>query len=403
MIVLNHRPALRLVAVVVALQSISACESGATTSGAPPFDPTTIVRWWETPTPDYSFNPDRPVIILTGENVVELNVGETYVDAGATATDLQDGDLTAQIAVDDPVDTARPSDYLVRYTVADSSQTDAFEVFRIVRVRDGDSKPLSSRHVGTTASHLGYIEHLPPDYANNPAQKFPLLIFNHGSGANATPLAERGDDPNATLGALLNNSGPALLIFGDSWQEPEPMIVLSPQMIDFNFDDPVVRFDAFVDFALANYNVDESRVYVSGWSAGASLSLAHAVLYSDKVAAVMPIAPGLPLTATEIFPNGYCDIGNVPLWVFHGAQDLTIDVQGSIDNHELIINNCQSLVTPRLTVYQEAGHISHHATWNLTAMVGGSINWTSDPMYDLYDQTIFDWMLGHSLDNRGVP
>ena len=382
--------------------AIAACGSGETSAG-PPEDIPEIIRWWETATPDYSLNPDRPTISLTGENVVELNVDEIYVDAGATATDLQDGDLTTQLVIDNPVDTSRPSDYLVRYSVTDSSQTEAFEAMRIVRVRDGESKPLSSRHVGTTASHLGYIEHLPPNYADNPAQTFPLLIFNHGSGANASPLAEGGREPNAVLGALLTNSGPALLIFNDAWPEPEPMIVLSPQMIDFSFDDPVERFDAFVQYALANYNVDASRVYVSGWSAGASISLAHAVLHHDRVAAVIPIAAGLPLTATEIFPDGYCDIENVPVWSFHGTLDLTIDVQLSIDNHELIVNNCISLVPPRLTIYPEADHFLHHATWNLSAMVGGNIGWTSDPMYDLYNETIFDWMLRQSLDNRGVP
>ena len=133
------------------------------------------------------------------------------------------------------------------------------------------------------------------------------------------------------------------------------------------------------------------------------MTLAYAVLHPDTVAAAIPIASGLPLTATEVFPDGYCDIENVPIWSFHGAQDLTIDVSASIDNHELIINNCQSLITPRLTIYEEADHFSHHATWNLSAMVGGTIGWTSDPSYDLYDQTIFDWMLSHSLDNRPAP
>jgi poly(3-hydroxybutyrate) depolymerase len=393
----------RLAVFALLTASLYGCGS-AETSGREPIDPADIVRWWETATPDYSFNPDRPLISLVGDNVVVLNIGDTYVDAGATANDLQDGDLTSQLVVDNPVDTNSPSDYLVRYTVTDSSQMAAFEAMRIVRVQEnGEAKPLSSRHIGTTASHLGYIEHLPPDYGVNPAQSYPILIFNHGGGANASPLAEGGDDPNKTLGALLTNSGPALLIFGGDWQEPEPMIVLSPQMIDLTFDDPVVRFNAFLDFALSHYNIDESRVYISGWSAGAALSLAHAVHYSERVAAVMPIAGGLPLTTTQVFPNGYCDIQNVPIWSFHGEQDLTITYEASVENHELIINNCTPLVPPKLTIYQEADHFSHHATWNLSAMVGGSIGWTSDPAYDLYDQTIFDWMLSQSLDNRGTP
>ena len=84
--------------------AIAACGRGETSAG-PPEDIPEIIRWWETATPDYSLNPDRPTISLTGENVVELNVDEIYVDAGATATDLQDGDLTTQLVIDNPVDT----------------------------------------------------------------------------------------------------------------------------------------------------------------------------------------------------------------------------------------------------------------------------------------------------------
>lgn len=45
----------------------------------------------------------------------------TYVDAGATAVDIVDGDLTSRIAVANFVDTTVSQDYVVMYTVADST------------------------------------------------------------------------------------------------------------------------------------------------------------------------------------------------------------------------------------------------------------------------------------------
>lgn len=390
----------RLALIFVIVLTASCSSNAADTSGtAPP----PLVRWWETSVPDFSSNPDRPLISVIGSNAIHLNVGDTYVDEGATADDLQDGDLTLQISVENPVDTSAESDYLVRYTVTDSSGLDAIEALRIVRVHDNVPKRLSARIVGSTASHLGYIEHLPNSYTDNPGQMFPLLIFNHGSGANATPLGESGDSPLDALGVVLRNAGPALIINGDNWIESDPLIVLSPQMIAFDFDDPIARIDAFVDFAVATYNVDPSRVYMSGWSAGASLSLAHAVMHPEKLAALVPISGGLRLTDETIFPNGFCDVEQVPVWAFHGDNDATTSVDISIDNHQSVINNCLSPVPPRLTVYQEQTHFIHHATYNLTMMEGGNLGVSGDSTYDLYEQSIFDWLLSHTLDNRVMP
>lgn len=382
--------------------AIASC-TGGSVSGPTQDQVDAVDHWWETAIPDFSENPDRPVISVVGNNVISLNVGGTYVDDGATAIDAQDGDLTSQISVVDSVDTSVAADYLVRYSVTDSSQLDAIEAVRIVRVVDGDPQELSSRIVGATASHLGYIEHLPASYADNPGQQFPLLIFNHGSGANASAAGARDATRIATLNAVVANSGPSLAIFLDTWIASDPFIVLSPQTVDLNFENPIERIDAFIDFAELTYNVDPSRIYVSGWSSGAAISLAYAVLNADRVAAVVPIAPGLLVTNTTIFPSGFCDISNVPMWTFHGDQDETIPVSASIDNHNSINNNCVAPVPPKLTVYQNIGHFIHHDTYELRLMEGGIAGISGDPTYDLYDESIFDWLLSHSLDNRVVP
>lgn len=75
-----------------------------------------------------------PVITLKGANPLKLAVGDPYNEAGATAVDNVDGDLTAAIVVGgDVVDTSMAGDYTVTYSVSDSSGNAAMAT-RLVRV-----------------------------------------------------------------------------------------------------------------------------------------------------------------------------------------------------------------------------------------------------------------------------
>jgi hypothetical protein len=76
-----------------------------------------------------------PTITLLGSASVSLTVGDTYTDAGATATDALDGDLTAKIVTTNPVNTAQVGTYTVTYNVNDSSGNAAAPVTRTVTVK----------------------------------------------------------------------------------------------------------------------------------------------------------------------------------------------------------------------------------------------------------------------------
>ncbi|MDC1061074.1 DUF5011 domain-containing protein, partial [Flavobacteriaceae bacterium] len=62
-----------------------------------------------------------PSIELNGNARVELTLGNTYTDPGATATDDIDGDLTNSIAVSGSVDASTVGTYTLTYTVADAA------------------------------------------------------------------------------------------------------------------------------------------------------------------------------------------------------------------------------------------------------------------------------------------
>ena len=77
-----------------------------------------------------------PVISLIGDDPVTIECSEEYTDAGATAEDNCDGDLTDDIEVDNPVNTSLAGTYVVTYDVVDSSNNAAVQVTRTVIVVD---------------------------------------------------------------------------------------------------------------------------------------------------------------------------------------------------------------------------------------------------------------------------
>ncbi|NLL29228.1 MAG: DUF5011 domain-containing protein [Bacteroidales bacterium] len=62
-----------------------------------------------------------PEVTITGEKTVILDLGDTYEDAGATANDDKDGDLTSQITVVNPVKTDEVGTFTVVYSATDKA------------------------------------------------------------------------------------------------------------------------------------------------------------------------------------------------------------------------------------------------------------------------------------------
>ena len=79
----------------------------------------------------------KPVIILNGLAIDTVKVGSgTYNDAGATATDNIDGNITANIVKTGTVNTAKVGTYTLVYNVSDAWGNKADSVLRTVIVRD---------------------------------------------------------------------------------------------------------------------------------------------------------------------------------------------------------------------------------------------------------------------------
>ncbi|MBU3969135.1 DUF5011 domain-containing protein, partial [Patescibacteria group bacterium] len=91
----------------------------------------------------------RPVITLTGSAVITITKGDAYTDAGATAEDIEDGNITSNIVKTGTVDTSASGTYTIRYNVTDSGGLIAIEVIRNVIVQDPVVPPVNTRPVIT--------------------------------------------------------------------------------------------------------------------------------------------------------------------------------------------------------------------------------------------------------------
>ncbi|MDD3007081.1 MAG: DUF5011 domain-containing protein [Candidatus Pacebacteria bacterium] len=83
---------------------------------------------------DNVIDTEIPFIEIIGSPAVDVFVGDTYEDAGATASDDIDGDITADIITVNPVNTSTVGTYVVTYNVKDKAGNDAIEVTRTVNV-----------------------------------------------------------------------------------------------------------------------------------------------------------------------------------------------------------------------------------------------------------------------------
>src|SRR5262249_19709221 len=110
------------------------------------------------------------------------------------------------------------------------------------------------------------------------------------------------------------------------------------------------------------YNIDPSRLYLTGLSMGGygawDLSLRHPRLY----AAIVPMSgAGDPTLATTLV--------STPAWAFHGAKDGVVPVSGSRDMVQAIRVAGGS---PLYTEYAKAGHI----IWDTAYSTPDLVAWT---------------------------
>lgn len=223
------------------------------------------------------------------------------------------------------------------------------------------------------AAPLGYLEYLPAGYGDGESR--PLLVFLHGSD-------EAGDGSEGTVDMVAKTGIPQLIADG-KWPSEHPFVVLSPQYGtdrtegDCDMADDV---EAFLAFAIEHYEVDPSRIYLTGISCGAIGVWDYLAAHGDEVvAAAVPISGHAEWALEEA---GCEPLADVPVWAFHGAVDDVVPIvhiEGPMEQ----IRACDGAdaVEMEVTTYPDAAHDAWTTTYDLSAG------------HDMYA-----WLLEHTND-----
>jgi predicted peptidase len=229
--------------------------------------------------------------------------------------------------------------------------------------------------LGATAAPYGYYIYLPAGYEQS-SGNYPLLVFLHGVGECGNSSEDVGN-----LDLVLIH-GPPHLIHNGRWTPPYPMIVVSPQCHDKDWQPEKV--DEFIRYVANNYRMNQSRVYLTGLSMG-----------GDGVYRYLSEMGSRSLVAAAVV---ICGEGNaaearnakVPIWVFHGEFDDVVPLQTAIE----MVEGFSNALEARLTVYPNLGHGGWSETYDLSGMGKES------EKYDPYDISIYDWLLTFSLSEE---
>jgi predicted esterase len=339
--------------------------------------------YWDTPTPDYQGDALKPSLNLIGRSTVVVSSLFEYTETGAISISYKATDISSNIEISGIPKKDIIGDYIINYNVKDPEGNQAIPISRMLRIVGNTPVNYTLRPVGATSSHYGYIEQLPSHYGKDSEIKYPLFIYHHGAGAEASSM-------NLTritsLFELANSwdGGPSRIALRNHWNTESPLIVLSPQRSYFETD--IARIDAFVDYAIKNYQVDPERIYMGGFSAGGYISWEYAIKYPTTVAAIIPLAG-------TVFPgslDNICNAKGVAVWAFHGMDDPIVDVEKA-KRSVAAFNQCQPKKKAKLTLFDGVGHSSHQQVLELTGMFEYS------KLANAFDENIYTWLMSQSL------
>jgi len=195
-----------------------------------------------------------------------------------------------------------------------------------------------------------YLLSLPAQYNSDTSQRWPLLMFLHGSGESGHELQK-----------VKAHGPPELVEKGKNF----PFIVVSPQSDVPNGWDADMLYKLLQDVK-RKYRVDNDRIFLTGLSMGGYGTWSLAMKHPEEFAAIAPVCGGGDTTDTW-------KLRNIPVWCFHGAKD---NVVLPVYSENLVKATRRLNPDVKFTLYPEANHNSWDLTYN--------------------NDSLYTWMLSHT-------
>jgi polyhydroxybutyrate depolymerase len=171
-----------------------------------------------------------------------------------------------------------------------------------------------------------YREYVPSNYDGS--SPVPLIIALHGLGDNINNFSGVGFQIVADTAGFITVYPEALvdpLTQSTAWNSGAGLAGFS---LNADVDD-VGFINALIDTVSAHYNIDQSRVYATGFSMGGFMSNRLACELNDRIASIASVAGTIGGVLN-------CNPGNeIPVCHFHGTDDTNVGYgtpEGTTDN-----------------------------------------------------------------------
>jgi predicted esterase len=252
----------------------------------------------------------------------------------------------------------------------------------------GTAQTLTPRSIKTTAASNGFYEYLPLGYDPAATQKYPLVVFCHGIGEIGNGTTQLGNILDNGLAQQLDNqvNHHNTQNFPTSFTvngETSSFVVILPQ---FNTWPGPIDIDNIINYAIAHYNVDVNRLYLTGLSMGGGVTWLYASgssTYANRLAAILPVSGAAALAENDALIIASVDL---PVFATHNSQDPTVDPINTINNVNLINS---SVIPPNPRAVDSIFPVAapQHDAWTKTY----------DPTQKLINGlNVYQWMLQYS-------
>lgn len=204
-----------------------------------------------------------------------------------------------------------------------------------------------------------YLLSLPGAEPQDPARRWPLLLFLHGTtprGENPWDVTQQGPTRLLARPAELTAAERAVAA-----ELARAFIVVAPQCphLEVWSDAAII---ALLDEVSGALPVDRARVYLTGLSMGGFGAWSVAMRHPERFAALVPVCGGGRVADVNASARDRGDaLRRLGVWAFHGARDLVVPLEES----QRMIEALQraGVREARLTVYPDAEHDAWTATY----------------------------------------
>jgi predicted peptidase len=224
----------------------------------------------------------------------------------------------------------------------------------------------------------GLLEYTPPGYDSADINtRYPVIIYFGGAlsigNGDTTQLCDMLQD-YALPWRIERGEVPAVTFGGQTYH----YVIISPQYSQYAYDSTSIpskfpsagAVESVINYVLKHYNIDSSRIYLTGMSSGANMVMEYAASSVARARRIAALATSSLCSINGKFPNSqtaYQNIAaaNLPVWAVACTNDALCSYTIS-ENWVNLINSSSPGVPAILTLLNSCKGTKNHDSWSYT-------------------------------------